>query len=156
MPKIHFTIQDSFPKLTSEYKYRFIHCGKVFSTGLQAFFFLKNDHNQHLYANPSLYQENRNRICAEKNICKLHQINKMIPQDDKWECFKHAIMLSVVESRLRCVPGFREQLLASGDRILINADPNCRHFGVGADYRSIRWLSADRLEGRNFAMFAVN
>ena len=119
------------------------------SSGLQAYVYKKNEHNKIRSSEPALYLSLKREIFKTKSSRYLHVLSRQIKTDDNWQLLQFVVMRDVVSSRMRYVPGFKDSLISSGTVQLLNADCYDTFWGVGLNYKSVRWTKESDLCGRN-------
>lgn len=118
-----------------------------------------NSEQAMMYYKAVLFQDSR--ICSllkkEKNPATCKRLGRAIEgfNESKWQNCRCKIMTKVLYNKFSQNPKLKEQLLATDDKILVEASPYDTIWGIGLDKNDNRTLNPNYWKGLNLLGFCL-
>lgn len=96
-------------------------------------------------------------VCAAKDPAKAKKIGRGVRDFDqeRWDAVIEEVAYEVVVQKFRAEPELRDLLLSTGNKIIAEAAPNDRIWGIGFGSSDQRVQDPELWEGRNILGFAL-
>lgn len=150
-PVRFFCLQESLTALTMDYECVFPYNGNEFQTMRQALIYAQRENTNIVKQNLIEKHASLIDIMFTKSGYSLHKISKDLPISVKWITNRFKVLKDIAHQRTSYLDLYGLLLASSQSKEIINADAMDRIFGVGQDYRFMRWLSNKKNEiGRSY------